>query len=335
MALVFDREDFRTVALSLAQLGIARLELQVELGARGLVGVVGELDSHVNSPTADIEPPADLARQRHGGDDLAHQRAFLALVAQLDGGLLLQVAHPLLYLRAGETLLNLIPEQHPLLAAHADDARRLLLALAELEPTPRVGLRWPPLQPVIEPLHRHLAIANRRAALRADIMPQPLHIPGGLQQMPVDVFAEDDLLLHRHRRIEIHLQFAHARRAPGQFHAKLLPGVRSEIGGVAPELILLERLGVMQSHHQRGINLVQKSRVTCIARKLMPFAQKQVSFNEFQNWVACEVPERHSSICLEQLSHQITGWRWNGSAHCWPTAKMKAKDFLALQIQDA
>ncbi len=165
----------------------------------------------------------------------------------------------MLNLRAGETLLHRIPERHPLLAPYADDARRLLLALADLEPAPRLGLRRPALQPAVEPLHRHLAIAHRRAALRADIMPQPLHVSGVLQQVLMDVFAEDDLPLHRDRRIEIHLQFAHARRAPGQLHAELLPGVRFEIGGVTPELILLKRLGVMQPHDQHGINLVQES----------------------------------------------------------------------------
>lgn len=50
--------------------------------------------------------------------------------------LLLQVAHPLLNLRAGETRLLLIPQRHPLLAAHAEDARRLLLALAEPRKSP-------------------------------------------------------------------------------------------------------------------------------------------------------------------------------------------------------
>ena len=86
-------------------------------------------------------------------------------------------------------------------------------------------------------------------------MPQPFHVPRVLQQILMDVFAEDDLL-HRDRRIEIHLQFAHARRAPRQLHAKPLAGIRLEIGSVAPELILLERLGVMQPHNERGINLV-------------------------------------------------------------------------------
>ena len=38
-------------------------------------------------------------------NDLAHQRAFLALVAQLDGGLLLHVAHPLLNLQSKERAL--------------------------------------------------------------------------------------------------------------------------------------------------------------------------------------------------------------------------------------
>jgi len=43
------------------------------------------------------------------------------------------------------------------------------------------------------------------------------------------------------------------------FIAELLPGVCLEIGGVAPELILLERLGVVQPHDQRGVDLMQKS----------------------------------------------------------------------------
>jgi hypothetical protein len=33
-------------------------------------------------------------------------------------------------------------------------------------------------------------------------MPQPIHVPRVLQQVLVDVFAENDLLLHRDRRIE-------------------------------------------------------------------------------------------------------------------------------------
>lgn len=60
-----------------------------------------------------LKLPADLVRERNGGDDLAHQRAFLALVAQFDGRLLLHVAHPLLNLRAGEALLHLIPRAAP------------------------------------------------------------------------------------------------------------------------------------------------------------------------------------------------------------------------------
>ena len=127
--------------LPLARVRIARLELEVELRARGLVRVVIKLDLHVDALIAHIELPADLVRERHSGDDLAHQRAFLALVAQLDGGLLPHVAHPLLNLRAGEALLHLIPERHPLRAAHADDARRLLLLLAELEKARRLRLR--------------------------------------------------------------------------------------------------------------------------------------------------------------------------------------------------
>jgi len=91
-------------------------------------------------------------------------------------------------------------------------------------------------------------------------MPQPLHIARVLEQVLVDVFAEDDPLLHRDRRVEIHLQIAHARRAPRQLNAELLPRVRLEIGGVTPQFILLERVAVMQPHDQRGINLVEESR---------------------------------------------------------------------------
>ena len=37
------------------------------------------------------------------------------------------------------------------------------------------------------------------------------------------------------------------------------PGQRLEVGGVTPELVLRERFGVMQPHHQRGVNLVEKT----------------------------------------------------------------------------
>ena len=76
--------------------------------------------------------------------------------------------------------------------------------------------------------------------MRADVMPQPHHVPRVLQQVLVDVLAEDDLLLDRDRRVEIDLQFARALRPAGQLHAELLPGERLEVGGVAPELVLLE-----------------------------------------------------------------------------------------------
>ena len=107
--------------------------------------------------------PADRGRERHCGDDLSHQRAFLALVAPLDGGHLLHVAHPLpkrskpptsfhntvCNFCAGEALLHLIPERQWLLAAHADDSRLLLLLLAELEEARRLRLRWPTAQAVM------------------------------------------------------------------------------------------------------------------------------------------------------------------------------------------
>ena len=78
--------------------------------------------------------------------------------------------------------------------------------------------------------------------MRADVVPEPHHVLGFLQQVLVDVFAEDDLFFHRDRGIEIHLQLARAFRPAGQLHAELFPGERLEVGGVTPELILLEGL---------------------------------------------------------------------------------------------
>jgi hypothetical protein len=73
-----------------------------------------------------------------------------------------------------------------------------------------------------------------------------------------DVFAEDDLLFHRDRRIEINFHFAHARPVPNQLDAQQLAGHRLEIGGTPPEAVLLERHGVMQPHDERCIDFVQK-----------------------------------------------------------------------------
>ena len=66
------------------------------------------------------------------------------------------------------------------------------------------------------------------------------------------------------------VQFAHARRAPGQLHAEQLPGVRLEIGGVAPKLILLERLGVMQVFWQNGAMLSRAIEQPATTRSQQP-----------------------------------------------------------------
>ena len=67
-------------------------------------------------------------------------------------------------LRAGEALLQLIPERHPLLAAHADDARRLLLLLAGSKRARRLRLRWPSSQAVAE---WEMCLVEKRSTLRA------------------------------------------------------------------------------------------------------------------------------------------------------------------------
>ena len=43
------------------------------------------------------------------------------------------------------------------------------------------------------------------------------------------------------------------------FTPSCLPGERLEVGGVAPELVLLERIGVVQPHHQRGVDVVEET----------------------------------------------------------------------------
>ena len=58
----------------------------------------------------------------------------------------------------------------------------------------------------------------------------------------------------------------------------MFPGVRLEIGSVTPQFVLLERVAVMQTHDQHGINLVEESREAIVhehRRKLhllLPFA---------------------------------------------------------------
>lgn len=82
-------------------------------------------------------------------------------------------------------------------------------------------------------------------------MAQPLDVPRVLQQVPVDVFAEDDLLLHRDLRIEY--TSSSPTSGAGSASRQTVPRARLEIGGAAPELVLLERFVVMQPHDLGGI----------------------------------------------------------------------------------
>src|SRR5688572_21789752 len=95
--------------------------------------------------------------------------------------------------------------------------------------------------------------------MRADVMPEALHIVGAAQQMFVNVFAEDDFLLDRDGGIEIHFQLARTFRPARELDPELFPGERFEIGGVAPKLILRERLRVMQPDDERGVNVVEEA----------------------------------------------------------------------------
>src|SRR5262249_39381709 len=114
-------------------------------------------------------------------------------------------------------------------------------------------------QPCIESLHCHLAVTHWCAAVWADVVAEPYHLGGFLQQVFVDVFAEDDLFFHRDGGIEINLQLACTFRPAGQLHTQLFPGKRLEVGSVTPELILLEWPRVMQLHHLRGVNVVEET----------------------------------------------------------------------------
>lgn len=150
-------------------------------------------------------------------------------------------------------LLQIVPERHSSFAFRADDRRLRCLASQTFEQRGRPRSHRVFFQPRVEPFHRHLAVADGRAAVGADVVAKPHHLASFLQRVFVDVFAEDDLLLHRNRRIEIDLQFARTFRPAGQLHTQLLPGESLEVGGVTPELILLEGPRVMQPHHQRSV----------------------------------------------------------------------------------
>ena len=84
--------------------------------------------------------------------------------------------------------------------------------------------------------------------MRADIMPQPLDFLAVLQQVLVDIAAEDDLLLGQDGRIEINRQLPRALGPAGQLHAKLQPLAqgRLEIRRIAPKPVALEIPRVMQ-----------------------------------------------------------------------------------------
>src|SRR5262245_9114559 len=102
-------------------------------------------------------------------------------------------------------------------------------------------------------------MADRRAAMRADIVSQAHYVRGAREKVLMDILAEDDLLLRRNYGIEINLQLARAFSLACQLHTELLSGERLEIGSVAPELVSREGLGVVQAHDQRGIDVIEET----------------------------------------------------------------------------
>lgn len=82
----------------------------------------------------------------------------------------------------------------------------------------------------------------------ADIMPQSHHTFGLLQQVFVDVHAEDDLLFDRNRRVEIHLQLACTLRAAYE-QRRVKPSFKSPSGGAVPSPAIHRRaiLGAVSS----------------------------------------------------------------------------------------
>src|SRR5258708_12044173 len=89
--------------------------------------------------------------------------------------------HASLRFVAGKEILHLVPKQNALLAVYTED---VLLAF-------------------VKPFHRHFPVADRRAAVRAHVMPQAHDILPSLQHVLVDIPAEDDLLLQGYGRVEI------------------------------------------------------------------------------------------------------------------------------------
>src|SRR5882672_1050523 len=95
--------------------------------------------------------------------------------------------------------------------------------------------------------------------MRANIPPQSHNVSGVLQEVFMDVLAEDDLLLHRDIGIEVYLQFARPFRPAGQLYTELSFGERLEISGITPKLILNERRRVMQPNDQRSVDVVEEA----------------------------------------------------------------------------
>ena len=132
-------------------------------------------------------------------------------------------------------------------------------------------------------------------------------------QVLVDVFAKDDLLLQRDRRVEIHLPFAHARRVSLMLSAELLPGVRLEIGGVTPQLVLLERAAVMQAHDQRGS--MSASRKTGKFHSALSFSAS-VSARSFS--MAARTSSSHGSF--SSFAGSYGGSTGTGTFICWSSS---------------
>src|SRR5262245_48127888 len=108
MTLVLNGEDFRVVTLARGEVGITRLELQVEALAAGFAVVVLELDFAINAPIGVWDGAENLPCLSGNSERMANQDQFATLVVDACCSLLLKCTHPLLELRRGEFLFNQI-----------------------------------------------------------------------------------------------------------------------------------------------------------------------------------------------------------------------------------
>ena len=116
--------------------------------------------------------------------------------------------------RAGEELLQLVPQRRALFAVDAEDGGRFRA----------FGRRV--FVPLLQAAHGHFAIGDRGAAVRADIVPKTDKFRGFFVKVLMNEADENYLFLYRDAWVEIDLQLPCAFGLPRELYAELPAGLR-------------------------------------------------------------------------------------------------------------